>query len=237
MRKKWFLTLLLIACSDGDSQESRYIAKLRECDLLSEGKLNVSIGKEDECVLRCFVDAKCSDVEKTVCDVEEEPSRAYFSCLEKCDADFVDDSFECKDGSSPEEAYRCDAVEDCDDGSDEKNCPASAFYMCKDGDRIPKYYVCDGEEDCSDGEDEKKCESHPGFRCKSGDYMVGEHLECDGYEDCDDASDELKCVERGLAIECRDGTIVSKEQVCDGYRDCDDGTDEKDECAQYQCGG
>jgi hypothetical protein len=189
MHKKWFLALLLLACSDTDSRASRFVAKLRDCKLLSEGKLNVVIEKEDECPLRCFSKASCSDVEKTVCDAEDSPSRAYSSCLEKCDIDFEEDSFECKDGSS-DDAYRCDATEDCDDGSDEDDCPASAFFVCDDGDRLLKGYVCDGEDDCSNAEDEKECESKPGFRCKTGEYLVGEGLECDGEQDCEDGSDE-----------------------------------------------
>jgi hypothetical protein len=236
MRKKWFLALLLAACSAADSQESRFVAKLRDCELLSEGKLNAAIEKEDECLLSCFTAASCSDAKIMVCEIETSPSRAYLSCIEKCGVDIGDDSFACKDGSS-DEAYRCDAEEDCEDGSDEKDCPASAFFVCDDGDRVPKDYACDGEEDCSDGEDEKKCESHPGFRCKSGNYVVGESLECDGEEDCEDGSDELKCSERGLTFECDDGSTVSKDEVCNGYRDCEDGSDEKDGCAKFQCGG
>jgi hypothetical protein len=134
------------------------VAKLRDCELLSEGKLQTSIEEDDECRLRCFTAASCSDVKREVCASEAAPSPAYLSCVEKCGIEVGDENFECKDGSS-EDGYRCDATEDCDDGSDEKGCPASAFFVCDNGDRLPKAFACDGEEDCSAAEDEEKCGS------------------------------------------------------------------------------
>lgn len=53
--------------------------------------------------------------------------------------------------------YRCDLLEQCIDGSDEKGCPncRTYGYICPDNATCISYnQLCDGTKDCSKGEDE-----------------------------------------------------------------------------------
>lgn len=238
MRKRWPLAALLLACSDDSkSLSDRYVAKLRSCGMLSEGKLNVQLAADQACALRCYAAASCDDVRLLECGGFEDGrlSDSYTACHEKCSESDPGARFECEDGSS-DVATRCDLDEECDDGSDERDCPASAFFVCSDGERVPKYYACDGDFDCEDESDEAKCEHGPGLRCKDGETVFDEHAECDGLEDCADGSDELSCVQRGLVFECDGEQYVNKANVCDGVKDCQNSSDEEQGCATLQCG-
>ncbi|XP_078590850.1 uncharacterized protein LOC144870493 isoform X22 [Branchiostoma floridae x Branchiostoma japonicum] len=162
----------------------------------------------DECLLRprvyrtCDIDADCRSGEKCCfngCGSEciQVVARTTSSV---CD----DDQFTCDDGECIPADYQCDDDADCQDRSDEKNCPvrqcASDEFRCDNGGCEDAIYQCDGEDDCGDNSDEKDCPVAPGsscfvnqFECQSGDECVAITYRCDGEADCQDRSDEIAC--------------------------------------------
>ncbi|XP_043921911.1 low-density lipoprotein receptor-related protein 5 [Protopterus annectens] len=94
-------------------------------------------------------------------------------------------------------AWRCDGFPECDDQSDEKNCPVCSEnqFQCEKGQCIDVRLQCNGEYDCQDKSDEADCDTicHPNqFRCVSGQCILDKQ-QCDSFQDCNDGSDEILC--------------------------------------------
>lgn len=112
----------------------------------------------------------------------------------------------------------CDREADCDDGSDELNCPEMGClanqFRCNSSECIPVTWRCDLTPDCSDGSDESAeacgmfsfsglsthkiislflgktvCRASD-FRCNSTGRCIPATWVCDGEDDCSDKSDE-----------------------------------------------
>ncbi|XP_062917915.1 low-density lipoprotein receptor-related protein 5-like isoform X1 [Mobula hypostoma] len=96
-------------------------------------------------------------------------------------------------------AWRCDGFAECDDHSDEENCPVCSpnHFQCEKGQCIDGRLRCNGEVDCQDKSDEENCDviCHPNqFRCNSGQCIMKKQR-CNSLSDCLDGSDELLCAE------------------------------------------
>ncbi|KAM9203467.1 low-density lipoprotein receptor-related protein 6 isoform 5-T5 [Mergus octosetaceus] len=94
-------------------------------------------------------------------------------------------------------AWRCDGFTECEDHSDEKNCPvcSDTQFQCESGQCIDSALRCNGEANCQDNSDEKNCEVlclTDQFRCASG-QCIGKSKKCDHNLDCSDSSDEQGC--------------------------------------------
>ncbi|XP_010178870.1 PREDICTED: CD320 antigen, partial [Mesitornis unicolor] len=94
-------------------------------------------------------------------------------------------------------AWRCDGFTECEDHSDEKNCPvcSDTQFQCESGQCIESALRCNGEANCQDNSDEKNCEVlclTDQFRCASG-QCIGKNKKCDHNLDCSDSSDEQGC--------------------------------------------
>ncbi|KAM6314430.1 low-density lipoprotein receptor-related protein 6 isoform 6-T6 [Podargus strigoides] len=94
-------------------------------------------------------------------------------------------------------AWRCDGFTECEDHSDEKNCPvcSDTQFQCESGQCIEGALRCNGEANCQDNSDEKNCEVlclTDQFRCASG-QCIGKSKKCDHNLDCSDSSDEQGC--------------------------------------------
>ncbi|XP_043277982.1 vitellogenin receptor-like isoform X2 [Venturia canescens] len=172
------------------------------------------------------------------------------------------DWFRCANGRCLSHWFLCNGDDDCDDATDEENCPdkpneiknvtcSTDQYQCADNYCIWLEDFCDNKFDCPDESDEyagcgdqKNCSE---FRCKNG-YCMRQQWVCDGFNDCGDFSDESDCGDRAIPPEkcdnqinrylCDHGRCISLNSTCNGYDDCGDDSDEnEDSCrnAEKSC--
>ncbi|KAK5877157.1 hypothetical protein CesoFtcFv8_026431 [Champsocephalus esox] len=109
------------------------------------------------------------------------------------------DQFSCSSGEVDciPHAWRCDGYPECDDSSDEQNCPVCSEeeFQCDSRQCVDMKLRCNGEKDCQDGTDERECEVRcppDQFSCSNG-RCIGKHKKCDHNTDCSDNSDEVGC--------------------------------------------
>ncbi|KAK7083385.1 Sortilin-related receptor, partial [Halocaridina rubra] len=116
--------------------------------------------------------------------------------------------------------WRCDALDDCGDASDEAGCVRPGIrtnttvappstppvhtckwdqFQCSDGSCIWETWICDNDKDCPEGEDEENCHQKIScsekteFRCRRSGGCISSRQLCDGQKDCADGSDEEGC--------------------------------------------
>lgn len=120
-------------------------------------------------------------------------------------------------------AWRCDGYPECEDSSDEENCPVcSAFqFQCDKGGCIDAQKRCNGEADCADHSDERDCERRflTIHMLKSSPSLSGPHYTCT-------FSVFVAVICAPNQFRCADNQCITRKQQCDNYSDCPDGSDE-----------
>lgn len=100
--------------------------------------------------------------------------------------------------------YRCDMDPDCEDATDEVDCPSinceENQFRCNDHECIPRSWVCDSTDDCSNGSDELDC-----------DY-AGNAVNLTAHADDDD---RCRIVNK---VGCGDGTCIPRSFFCGSYK-------------------
>jgi hypothetical protein len=149
---------------DGDSDASgvtvcsQLVSKLESCNLAQRSGATCSgytfDDEHERCVMRCMAQAQCVTLRSLLCnDGQYDPNDRALNCILACNQQRP--TFQCADGSGQyTENDKCDYFEDCDDASDEANCPV---FQCGDGREILEADKCDGFPDCLGGEDEEGC--------------------------------------------------------------------------------
>lgn len=180
----FLVTLVALASCTHDEPEVSVSEALFACDLITAGKLgglNTAQDPYQMCVAQCVSASSCETLEHLVCGGDESPlDSCHMQCLQahgytcggqlippKYVCDGYNDCFEggsdeldcppdfvCADGSTLPPAYRCNEQVDCDDASDEADCPTATIFTCANGELIPASSVCNFMMDCADASDE-----------------------------------------------------------------------------------
>jgi len=223
---------LLVDDGQTAQREQAFVARLRECGIITDGLLQPNafqgVAYYDQCVLECAQNNLCSDLSEATCaarvDQDIEGVQPFRICRHLCEVPYEvaegKATFTCDDGNKVEAGDRCDVDVDCYDSSDEGDCE----YLECDGEIFPVSRRCDASQDCSSGIDEQDCPASAFFECADGS-RVHPDAACDGSESCNDGSDEVGCP-AGTHFVCTDGQRVRVDDACDGWEDCRDGSDE-----------
>uniref|UniRef100_A0A8R1DI15 CW domain-containing protein n=1 Tax=Caenorhabditis japonica TaxID=281687 RepID=A0A8R1DI15_CAEJA len=148
-----------------------------------------------------------------------------------CSSTCSKDQFKCPGGNAclPLSA-KCNGVNDCAGGDDEKDCDKCAKGAHKCGKQcIKASQVCDGVSQCADGSDEQQCDcktcsGSDKALCDDGTCIMRSQV-CDGKKDCSDGMDEQDCPgscahetisKKSKTVSCLDGKQYAEAEACSG---------------------
>ncbi|CAG2235655.1 LRP1B [Mytilus edulis] len=146
-----------------------------------------------------------------------------------------DGEFKCETGNECfVNSWKCDKIEDCQDGSDEENCDTAPVTQAPT-DCTSEADKCNGYADCADGSDEDStmcstfnCPSGSS-KCSDGVTCISDSAKCDGYQDCPAGDDEANCAAATCSnnqFKCPNSFCLAKSGKCNGIPECPNGEDE-----------
>ncbi|XP_057332116.1 basement membrane-specific heparan sulfate proteoglycan core protein isoform X8 [Microplitis mediator] len=165
-------------------------------------------------------------------NIQLEPTGFTFRHIQGCS----ENEFNCDVSRCILDKDRCNFIQDCEDGSDERGCKYPACvqneFRCRNGQCINSRYRCNGATECYDKSDELNCPcKEDQFECAAL-YCIPKERQCDGVNDCSNGRDELNCEFYTPSyclsgqFKCHDGRCINGSLQCDGRSDCPDRSDE-----------
>ncbi|XP_015437459.1 PREDICTED: basement membrane-specific heparan sulfate proteoglycan core protein [Dufourea novaeangliae] len=150
----------------------------------------------------------------------------------------------CRNGACVPLDSRCDGVTQCDDGSDELDCPGTTTHPYP-GTEEPEVETTVREELPDRRTASNKCRADDTVRCHDESRYICSVQQCDGVPDCDDGGDEVGCPHPGCSageFACDVSRCILESERCNFIENCRDGSDEHDcnypACTsiQFKCG-
>lgn len=149
-------------------------------------------------------------------------------------------AFKCNStGRCIPDSWKCDADNDCSDGSDEdksmchnRECDPQTQFTCANGKCIPLLWMCDGDNDCHDGQDPSQSSDEPAYKCRHRNCTTG-WKRCPSPNNYRCIPSWLFCNDNDDCHDAKNGGLSSDESDPESCPKCDENSDFR--CKNGKC--